>query len=104
MKRLAFVLLAAFSAPPALAHDFWSNGEPVPAWVKKWCCGDNDVHRLQAGAVHILADGYHVDGLATVLPFSKAIPSPDGQYWAFFRDEEGPEAHVSCFYAPTNGA
>jgi len=102
MKRL--ILLVALVASPALAHDFWSNGDPVPAWTKKWCCGDNDVHRLYPGAVHILADGYHVDGLATVLPFSKAIPSPDGQYWAFFRDEEGPEAHVSCFYAPANGA
>ena len=96
----AIVLAAA----PAAAHDFWSNGEPVPAWTKKWCCGPADVHRLAPGAVHIRQDGYHLDGLSTVTPFSKAMPSPDGQYWAFFRTEDGPDAHVICFYAPLNGA
>ena len=32
--RLAALALAALSSA-APAHDVWSNGEPVPAWVKK---------------------------------------------------------------------
>ena len=104
MARYLLSLVAFLIVPVASAHDFWSNGEPVPAWTKRWCCGASDVHRLEPGAVHILQDGYHLDGLSTVMPFSKAMPSPDGQYWAFFKVEDGPDAHVACFYAPLNGA
>lgn len=88
---------------PASPHDFWSNGEAVPPWVKTWCCGPTDVHRLEPRAVHIMADGYHIDGLSVVIPMSRAMPSPDGQYWAFF-DASAPEPFVFCFYAPLNGA
>ncbi len=102
MNRLALSALMIVVSSPAFSHDFWANGEAVPAWTKKWCCGESDVHRLHPGAVHIMSDGYHVDGLSTVLPFSKAMPSADGNYWAFFKDEDGPAAHVSCFYAPIN--
>ena len=104
MNRLILAFLLAAPAAPAFAHDFWSNGEAVPKWTKTWCCGQADVHRLYPGAIHIQADGYHVAGLSAVLPFSKAMPSPDGFYWAFFKDEEGADAHVSCFYAPMNGS
>ena len=99
--RLTLLFLATFSRA-ASSHDFWSNGQQVPAWVKQWCCGASDAHRLDPGRVHILPDGYHVDGLSAALPFSKAMPSPDGHYWAFFKVEDGPQAHVSCFYAPLN--
>jgi hypothetical protein len=102
MNRLVLSIPIILFNSAASSHDFWSNGEPVPAWAKQWCCGKSDVHRLHAASIHIMPDGYHVDGLNNVLPFSKAMPSPDGQYWAFFKEDEGPEAHVSCFYAPIN--
>jgi hypothetical protein len=103
MRRPICFLSLICVCEPSLAHDYWSDGEPVPAWTKRWCCGPSDVHRLKPGAVHIMEDGYHVDGLEIVLPFSKAMPSPDGHYWAFFLEEDGPKAHVACFYAPVNG-
>lgn len=77
---------------------------PVPPWTKSACCGPADVHRVNPSAVHIQADGYRIDGLANVLPFSKALPSADGFYWIFFKESDGPNAHVYCFYAPLNGA
>jgi hypothetical protein len=91
-------------SPAALAHDFWSNGEPVPPWVKAQCCGPRDVHHLRAGAVHIMSDGYHIDGIKTVVPVSRALPSPDGQYWAFWNSVAEPEPVIFCFFAPLNGA
>jgi hypothetical protein len=88
---------------PALAHDFWSNGGPVPAWVKAECCGPGDAHRLRAGAVHILPDGYHIDGLKTIVPIEKALPSMDGQYWGFWNPLGEPEPMIFCFFAPIDG-
>lgn len=102
MRKL--IVLAAFAViTPAVAHTAWSNGDPVPEWTKKWCCGPADVHKLEPGAVHIMPDGYHIDGLNTVIPMSRAIPSPDGAYWAFFRNDTLPDSVVYCFYSPLNG-
>lgn len=98
-----FILAAALiAASPAIAHDFWSNGEPVPSWIKRYCCAPNEVHHIRSDAVHIMRDGYHVDGLKTVIPIDKALPSPDGTYWAFFNDAVD-EPNVWCFFAPLNG-
>lgn len=97
-------LLAALCASPALAHDFWSDGEPVPEYVKADCCGKADAHHLQASAVHIKSDGYHIDGLPSVIPMSKALPSPDGQYWIFFSNAGLPDPMIFCFFVPLNGA
>lgn len=101
--RTLTLAAALLTASPALAHDYWSNGEPVPAGVKASCCGPADVHRLKPSAVHIQADGYHIDGLSTVIPISRAQPSPDGSYWAFFPNASGPDAPIYCFFAPLNG-
>ena len=103
--RAALAIIAALAATPALAHDFWSNGEPVPPWVKAFCCGPEDVHHLKASAVHIMADGYHIDGIKNVIPIDKALPSRDGDFWAFFRERPGDdEPFIFCFFAPLNGA
>lgn len=103
MKGCALAV-AVLAAGDASAHDFWSNGEAVPPWVKSWCCSKSDVHRLEPSAVHIQADGYHIDGLANPIPVTRALPSADGFYWAFFREEDGPNAWITCFYAPLNGS
>lgn len=98
-----WILAAVLAASPAAAHDKWSNGEDVPDWVKKWCCSKSDVHQVNPSAIHIMPDGYHVDGLSTVIPMSRAMPSPDGKYWIFFKEELLPDAPVYCMYAPLNG-
>lgn len=102
--KAAFSALLLVAASSAEAHDFWSNGDPVPEWVKAECCGPRDVHHLRAGAVHIAQDGYHIDGLKTVIPIERALPSPDGTYWAFWNPTAEPEPVIFCFFAPLNGA
>ena len=102
MRWLALLVVIADTS--AAAHDFWSTGEPVPQFVKANCCGLADVHHLKPGAVHIMADGYHIDGLKTVVPIEEAIPSPDGTYWAFWSASGEPEPFIWCFFAPSNGA
>ena len=87
----------------ARAHDFWENGVEVPAWVKAACCGPNDVHHLKASAVHMMDDGYHIDGIKTIIPMNRVIPSPDGEYWAFWNPVGEPEPVIFCFFAPLNG-
>jgi hypothetical protein len=97
------ILASVLFATPALAHDQWANGEPVPAWVKAECCGPRDVHHIPAGAIHIMQDGYHIDGLTTVIPISRALPSPDGSYWGFWDSVREPDPVIFCFFAPLNG-
>lgn len=101
MRRLA--ILALLAASPASAHDFWSNGEPVPAWIKAQCCGPEDVHHLRAGAVHVQADGYHIES-PNAVPVARALPSADGEYWGFWIPSTEPEPVIFCFFAPLNGA
>lgn len=86
------------------AHDFWENGDPVPAWVKSWCCGVSDIHHIKPGAIHIMDDGYHIDGIHTVVPFNKALPSPDGTYWGFWNPTMEPDPVIYCFFTPVNGS
>jgi hypothetical protein len=101
----AILPAACLFANPAVAHDYWSNGEPAPPWVKSQCCGLQDVHRLHPGAVHIQADGYHIYGIKTVIPVGRALPSPDGSYWAFRNPVGEPEpVIIFCFLAPLNVA
>ena len=101
---LRLVVLASLLASPAVAHDFWANGEPVPPWVKASCCGPNDVHKIPASAISIQADGYHISGLTTVVPMAKALPSPDGFYYGFWNEAGEPNPVIFCFFAPLNGA
>ena len=100
----SLIIAGMVFATPASAHDFWSNGDPVPGWVKAECCGPRDVHHLRPAAVHIMQDGYHIDGLKTVIPIERALPSPDGSYWAFWNPVGEPEPVIFCFFAPLNGA
>jgi len=91
----------------ARAHDQWADGSEVPAWVKKACCGPEDVHHLRDDQVHLTADGYKVDGYPDLIPVSKALPSPDGTFWIFYKMSDtanGPSySPVYCFFSPFNG-
>ena len=101
MKRLLAVLLLT---TPASAHEQWVDGTAVPAWVKKACCGPEDVHHLTPSQVHPMSDGWHIDGYGEVLPYGKELPSPDGEYWIFYRTlANGAQSVVYCFFAPLNG-
>ena len=104
MTRIAILCAALALAASASAHDVWANGDPVPPWVKKSCCGPEDVHHLTPSQVHPMADGWHVDGYGDVLPYGKELPSQDGEYWIFYRTlSNGQQSMVYCFFAPLNG-
>ena len=102
MRSIFFAAMLA--ASPALAHDFWVNGEEVPAWVRSSCCGKADAHHIRASALHIMADGYHIDGISTVIPMSRALPSQDGQVWGFWAVPTVPNPIIYCLFVPLNGA
>jgi hypothetical protein len=110
MRALTFILILLLAAlilsflyRPSSAHDYWKNGQPVPAWVKSSCCGPEDVHELcpvgargapapagcdpdnryweEEDGIHIA--GYH-DGNVAV-PYDRVLPSQDGMAWAFYK-------------------
>jgi hypothetical protein len=77
MRPVGFLLMII---TPAIAHEKWANGDPVPAWVKGECCGQAEAHQLAFDQVHITARGYRIDGFPNPIPFSEARTSQDGQY------------------------
>jgi hypothetical protein len=96
--------LAVAGATAAQSHDQWSNGDPVPPWVKSACCGPEDIHHLDPSQVHLRDDGYHVDGYPKVVPVKSMIPSPDGDWWIFYRVySDGSYSSVYCFFGPFSG-
>jgi hypothetical protein len=100
---IAALVAAMVTCPlPAAGHDVWLNRAQVPPWVKKACCGPSEVHHLSADEVHALPDGYHIDGLATVIPYSRVQPSPDGEFWGFWNPYASNPV-VFCFFAGMKG-
>ena len=101
---IARIALAAFalSVGGAQAHDTWSDGKPVPDWVKSSCCGPADAHHLRPDQVHRVSDDFYVvDGYVNRIPVAQALPSQDGDYWIFYRDEgAGAQSGVYCFFVP----
>ena len=93
----------------AHAHDTWSNGKPVPEWIKHSCCGPADAHHLRPDQVHRVSDDYYeVDGYHRRIPVAQALPSQDGDYWIFYRDDgvstlgnaNSSQSGVYCFFIP----
>jgi hypothetical protein len=87
----------------AQAHDVWADGKQVPAWVKDACCGPDDVHHLRPEQVHRISDDYYrVDGYPKIIPARVALPSQDGDYWIFYKDDGagGAQSLVYCFFVP----
>lgn len=104
---LKIAVAVALVIAPNLAepHTLWSNGDPVPAWVAKRCCGPEDVHHLRPEQVHLEADGYHVEGLSSPIPSATMLPSPDGEWWVFYRRfSDGTTSTVYCFFGPLQGS
>ena len=99
--RGLIAILGALAALPACAHDQWTNGAPIPDWVKASCCGSADAHHLTSGQVHRYSDYYRVDGFLRPIPIALALPSQDGDYWIFYRDDGGgSQSGVYCFFVP----
>lgn len=98
------VLLSLTCLWPSLAmsHDTWSDGKPIPDWVKTSCCGPADAHHLRPEQVHrVSEDYYEVDGYVRKIPAAQALPSQDGDYWIFYRDDGGgSQTGVYCFFVP----
>jgi len=95
------VLLFSFCTAAA-AHERWADGSQVPPWVKRQCCGTEDVHHLRPDQVEETDDGYIVDGVKGKIPLRQALPSQDGDYWVFYRNyPDGSQSIVYCFFIPT---
>ena len=114
---LGFVLLSS----TAFAHDIWINKGGFKNPAGEWCCGAEDCGVVSPQAVHAVKGGYSVVGPVTygeavtgsvqdgdtsydqvneVIPYSQALPSPDGAYWRCKR----PDGTPRCFFAPPPGS
>lgn len=105
-RCLAFAVTVLLALPHAArAHDRWADGEAVPAWVKRQCCGAMDAHHLRSDQVHPTADGYQLDGYKAIVPENQRLPSPDGSWWVFYRDYgDGTQSPVYCLFGPVQGS
>jgi hypothetical protein len=105
MTRLSYSLVASALAlglmsSTAQGHDVWSNGEPVPAWIKSSCCGISEAHMLGPDEVWLADDGWHFRDIDAVIPRDQVLPSQDGQTWGFWNPALGRIAIPVCFFAP----
>jgi len=102
--RWTSLAVCLLTTAPASAHDTWANGAPVPWWVKKACCGPADAHHLRPDQVRRVSENnYEVDGYFRPIPVDEALPSQDGEYWIFYKDNKsGSQTGVFCFFVPMN--
>ena len=121
LMRFTLTLLLAMSSSAAFAHDIWINHGAYKNPAGEWCCGAEDCGVVNPKAVHALTGGYSVVGAVTygeavtgnaadgptvqqqvdeTIPYSQALPSPDGAYWRCKRPDGSPR----CFFAPRPGS
>jgi len=97
---ILFASVLPFSAPDIFVYkSAHAAATPaIPDWIKASCCGPEDVHHLRAEQVtRDDAGHYIVEGYRRPIPADQALPSQDGDYWIFYRDDP---AGVSCPYSP----
>jgi hypothetical protein len=101
-REILAAALLFLRAASADAHNEWADGSTIPDWVKASCCGPADAHHLRPDQVHrISEDYYQVDGYVRRIPAGQALPSQDGDYWIFYRDDGGgSQSGVYCFFVP----
>lgn len=103
--RLLTLVVLTLGVTPAAAHDHWAGAMPVPAWVKAQCCGPGDAHHLDPSQVHVTPTGYRVDGYRDIIPEKRLAPSPDGEWWVFYRTfGTGQQSPIYCFFGPPQGS
>ncbi len=102
MRVMVSVPILLLSLGAAEAHDVWANGTPIPKWAKDSCCGLADAHHLRPDQVHRVSDEYYeVDGYYRRVAVADALPSQDGEYWIFYKDNpSGSQTGVFCFFVP----
>lgn len=106
VRIFASLLVILSTRIPAKAHDFWADGSIVPSWVKGQCCGVSDVHHLRPDQVHRNDNGdWTIEGFGQPVPNSRALPSQDGDYWAFYSDAACTSGYcgapvMRCFFVP----
>jgi hypothetical protein len=92
----AFGAILTLSAPGSV-HDYWADGKAIPNWVKASCWGPADAHHLRPDQVRRVSDDYYeVDGYRHRVPFSRALPSQDADYWIFYRDNPSRQSGIYC--------
>ncbi len=98
----AAILTPCLSPGWAEAHDLWANGTPIPKWIKASCCTAADAHHLRPDQVRRVSESYYeVEGYFQRIPAAEALPSQDGDYWIFYKDNKsGSQTGVFCFFVP----
>jgi hypothetical protein len=91
------VVLAAATLTLASAHGpaEWIQQGGYRNAAGELCCGERDCFELVSSDVSVTASGYFVRSIKETVPFSEALPSPDGRYW---RCQWG--GARKCFFAP----
>ena len=96
--RLALAVVVAMgtlSLADAHGPADWINRGGYKNAAGELCCGERDCFELATADVSITAAGYFVHSIRETVPFSEALPSPDGRYW---RCQWG--GSRKCFFAP----
>lgn len=99
------VLALGLLARSASAHHVWADGSQIPVWVKSACCGKDEAHLLRPNQVHKVEGGYRIDGYPLIVPDTSALPSQDGNYWAFYQiygivGDRPQVSNIRCFFVP----
>jgi hypothetical protein len=98
VRRLVLAgVLAASTLSLASAHGpaQWIQDGAYRNAVGELCCGERDCFELSNEDVGITSTGYFVRSIRETVPFSEALPSPDGRFW---RCQWG--GARKCFFAP----
>ena len=98
VTRLALVgVLVAATLSLASAHGpaEWIQQGGYRNTAGELCCGERDCFTHPVTDVSVTSAGYFVRSKSETVPFSEALPSPDGNYW---RCEWG--GTRKCFFAP----
>ncbi len=117
----SLVLVSFLICSSAFAHDAPIRQGGYKNLAGEWCCGAGDCGVVAPNNVKVGSAGYALSGPVTygasatgnaadgptwredvneVVPYSKALPSPDGAYWRCKRPDGSPR----CFFAPPSGS
>ncbi len=92
----------------SLAIVLWATAQaPAHEWFDWACCSDRDCHVVPDTSVRPMADGWHIDGNAEVVPYTSnklrmTPPEGEGRFAVCTRGGK-PEAPVICLYVPGMG-
>ena len=98
VTSFAVSLLTAPLISTSFAHDSWISRGGLKNTAGEWCCGDYDCPVLNYSP-KVTSAGYQLEG-GEVVPFTEAMPSPDGTYVRCHR----PDGTRRCFFAPKPGS